>query len=193
MSSGLATADWLFSGSWASQALNAGRNSSRKRRWYRSASCVLPSVETSSHRLKFRRSCSRSCEPLTAARFARLRAGARFRVVPRLDAAPARRLVTTPCDPERRDRHQERGDDLEDTLAARVTASLGFGQLVGRVDMDVLRHRRTLRALGACSEPTRLRGRGFGRGELLGDDLEPAVPERGIGEIEAHDRAELLG
>ena len=68
MFSGLAMALGLFSGSWACQALKAGTNSGRKRRSYSEASGWLPLVDTSSQRLKFRRSWVRNWAPVVAAR-----------------------------------------------------------------------------------------------------------------------------
>jgi hypothetical protein len=64
----------FWSGFSASHAWNAGTNSGRKRRWYRLASVVLPSVVTSSQRLKFSRSWIRFWPAVVETRVAVLRA-----------------------------------------------------------------------------------------------------------------------
>src|SRR5262249_43469195 len=51
---------------------------------------------------------------------------------------------------------------------------------------------RAARERAGRSEPAGAGGGPPGGGPLLRDDLQAAVPEAGVGEIEAHDRAELL-
>jgi hypothetical protein len=51
----------------------------------------------------------------------------------------------------------------------------------------------TVDADRAALQAAGLFGRGFGQGELAVDDVEAAVPERGIGEVDTDDAAQLLG
>src|SRR4029450_5778523 len=46
--------------------------------------------------------------------------GVRLRVLRGLHSRPGRRLIAAPGDPDRRDRHEEHGDELEQSLLSRV-------------------------------------------------------------------------
>ena len=70
-----------------------------------------------------------------------------------------------------------------------VSANRGAGiRLVGASLNKIQANRVGTNAAGTAAKANK-----HGGVELFGDDLEAAAPEAGVGEVEAHDLAELLG